>query len=411
MNFRIKRAIKKSHSLRFLSWLGYLNFVDLLSMALPVKRVPKLKRRVVFARLDGLGDYTIWSETFDALAKMYPPAEFERVLVMDERWKALAEHEEMFDRKIFLNASKLVLDGAYRFRWMRSIRQLDADIIINPKLTRDFLWGDSVVRCSGAPERVGCEGFDNRMTKLQERISSGWYTRLAPAPGKADHEFESNFRFLEFLASGKSFKPEMRLARTNSGKSDRSFGIKGDYALFFLGAQTADRRWPTEKYAQAANFVTSEYGLQIVLSAGPGEERLADDFGAAYPGKFVTLIGKTSLLDLNGLIETAKLVLTNDTGAAHIATISKRPTVVVTPGNQVGRFFPYPPGLQRSGVRQLSVFHEMPCFGCGWNCIYTNLGPTDAKPCIANVEVNDVIGAIRALMTEPSANGRDRTRI
>lgn len=402
MRFRIRRALKKSHGLRFLSWLAYLNFVDLLSMTIPVTRLPKAKKRVVFARLDGLGDYTIWSETFDALAEIYPADEFERVLVVDARWRAFAEREAVFDRKIYLDASKLVLDGLYRFRAMRSVRELDADIIINPKLTRDFLWGDSVIRCSGAAERIGCTGFDNRMTGLQERISARWYTRLTPAPGKADHEFESNFRFLEDLMPDKSWEPSLRPKEADSSGKIRDFGIDGGYALLFVGAQTADRQWPTLKYADAAKFVSSEYGLRIVLSAGPGEERLAEDFGAAYGAEFMSLIGKTTLSDLSGLIGSARLVLTNDTGAAHIAAISKRPTVVITPGNQVGRFFPYPESLQKSGVRQLSVFHEMPCFGCGWSCIYTDLGPNDPKPCVGNVAVDDVIDAIRRLMSKPN---------
>lgn len=408
---RIKRALKKSYGLRFLVWFGYLNFVELVAMALPLTRLRKEKKRVVFARLDGLGDYIIWLETFDALAEIYPSDEFERVLVVDERWKPFAEREEIFDRKIYLNDRKLVLNGAYRFRSLRRVRELDADIIINPKLTRDFLWVDPLIRCSGAPERIGCEGFDNRMTRLQDRISRRWYTRLTPAPGKSDHEFESNLRFLDALRPEKNWRPELRTAKAYSGSGIGDFGLNEGYALFFVGAHTADRQWPAAKFAEAAKFVSSEYGLQIVLSAGPGQERWVEEFAEAYAGDFVNLIGKTTLLDLDGLIDSAKLILSNDTGVGHIATISKRPTVVITPGNQVGRFFPYPASLQNAGVRQLSVFHDMPCFGCGWNCIYTDLGPNDAKPCIANVAVGDVIDAIRKLMKEPPANRKNTTQI
>ena len=135
-----------------------------------------------------------------------------------------------------------------------------------------------------------------------------------------------------------------------------------------------------------------------MICGGPGEEGLAARFGSEFSGDFTDLIGKTRLLELYEIICSAKLVVTNDTGAGHFAAVSTTPTVVITPGNQVGRFFPYPDLPATTGFKQVSVLHEMPCFGCGWHCIYKDLPPTSPKPCIEGIEVENVKSAIRVFL-------------
>ena len=109
--------------------------------------------------------------------------------------------------------------------------------------------------------------------------------------------------------------------------------------------------------------------------------------------------------DLVKMVRGARLVISNDTGLAHISSMLKVPTIVVTPGNQIGRFFPYPESLVSLGTKQRSVVHEMPCFGCGWHCIY-DVPPDRPKPCVENIKVQDVNAAIVELL-DGSAGSHD----
>ena len=43
------------------------------------------------------------------------------------------------------------------------------------------------------------------------------------------------------------------------------------------------------------------------------------------------------------------------------------------------------------------VFHEMPCFGCNWECIYS-LKNNEAAPCIASISVDAVWKKIKPLL-------------
>ncbi len=382
----IKR-IKKSYFARFAAWALLHNFVDLLAMMLPVRRVGSDRPRVIFVKLDGVGDYIIWTAAFDAIREKYPSSEFERVLVANERFKEFADNDETFERRLFVDVARLASSPVYRFGVIRQVRSLGASVIVNPRLTRDFLWGDSVVRCSGAGKRIGSEGIENLMSPFQERLSAKWYTELVAAPRSGVHELISNAEFLG------TTDESIQSTIPHQG-SPIDFG-KDKYAVIFLGAFSADKRWPMAKFGAAAQAIADEHSLHIVVCGGPGEEELSADFARHFNGEFTSLIGKTTLLELSAVIRYASLTISNDTAAGHIAVAQRCPSVVVTPGNHVGRFFPYPDEVTS---RQISVLHQMPCFGCGWHCIYTDLAQGEAKPCIAGVEVADVVNAAGRLL-------------
>ncbi|MEQ1923659.1 MAG: glycosyltransferase family 9 protein [Pyrinomonadaceae bacterium] len=380
------KKITKSYIARFAAWVLVHNFVDLLAMALPIRLEQSERKRVVFVKLDGVGDYIIWTSVFYAIAEKYPSAEFERILVVNERCREFAQECALFDKKIYADVIRLGASASYRFKLMRRVRELGAAVIVNPRLTRDFLWGDSVVRVSGAAERIGSEGIENLMSPMQERLSARWYTELLPAPQVGVHELISSAEFIGFASDG--IQPRIEARADNQ--------LETPYAVIFVGAFTADKRWPMAKFAAAARAIADEHRVKIVLCGGPGEQHLADEFGKFYKGEFSNLIGTTSFLELSAIIRDASLTISNDTAAGHIAVAQRCPSVVITPGNHVGRFFPYP---DEKTSRQISVIHQMPCFGCGWHCIYTDLAADAAKPCIANVEVENVVEAARRLMT------------
>lgn len=396
MAFRLKRLLKKSPAVRFASWLAIFNFVDLAAMLLPQKRSASKRKRIVFVKMDGIGDYVIWTATFDALKKIFPSSEYERILVGSTIWQGMAEDEEVFDEKIFVNKKKFISSPSYRFSIMRTVRGLGAETVINPRLTREFLWGDSIVRCSGAKTRIGSRGLDNLMTKAQERISERWYTKLAPPPAVGEHELASCMKLVGTLNSLST--PAIKMPSPAISEPREKLGLPENYAIYFLGAQNADRIWPIGNYAAVAEIVAREFGLKAVICGGPGDEPLAQAFKKAFDGDVIDLIGRTSLPELTSVVGRARLVMTNDTGASHIAVASGAPTVILTPGNQVGRYFPYPSELESSGLRHLPVFHQMPCFGCGWNCIFTDLEPDAPKPCIANITTDEAIAAVRRLL-------------
>lgn len=394
MAFSVIRDLKKSYLARFVSWALVHNFVDLAAVALSRRPAPTGKKRVAFVKLDGVGDYILWTAAFELLKQKYPSPDWERILIGNERFCEFAESDPTFDRNLFVNVARFASSPAYRFGVIREVRGLGIETIVNPRLTREFLWGDSIVRCSGASERIGSRGIENLMSPLQESVSAKWYTELKPAPMPGVHELISNIEFLDGTAERLEIPPVIEDIRSPASELD----VEGKYAVIFLGAFSPDKRWPMEKFAISARELAERHGLKIILCGGPGEELLAENFKESFDGNFVSLIGKTTLRELSMVIRKASLTVTNDTAAGHIAVAQRCPVVVITPGNHVGRFFPYPKELLSAGLPQVSVIHEMPCFGCGWTCIYKDLGENEPKPCIAGVEVGAVVHAADRLL-------------
>ncbi|CAN5358728.1 hypothetical protein BH10ACI2_BH10ACI2_16480 [soil metagenome] len=391
----LKVSLAKSYTGRFVAWLLWFNFIDLLACVWQQPSMRKAKKRVILQRIDGIGDYIVWTSTFRALEALYPSADYERIFVGCDVVRPLAENQPFFDRTILINQGLFVFDPKYRFQIIRQVRRLRADVLINFKLTREFLWSDSVVRCSGAPIRIGSAGLNNQMSSLSQKIGDGWYTQLIKAPVRYEHELISHKKFITAMAPRFDF--ELMIPGIPESQIDPASVIDGDYAIFFLGAAQANKIWPMEKFVEVANFVEKTCNLRVVLCGGRNEQGLADEFKASYSGSVIDLMGN-DLLELNRLIRSAKLVLSNDTGAGHIAAVLKTPTVIITPGNQVDRFFPYPSLPVTDGIRQLSVVHEMPCFGCGYHCIYKDRPEDSPMPCVEGVSVADVTSAISELI-------------
>ncbi len=96
-------------------------------------------------------------------------------------------------------------------------------------------------------------------------------------------------------------------------------------AVLNPGARLADRRWPPEPYAEVARGLAGR-GLDVLVVWGPEEEPIAAEI-ARLSG--TTLAPATDLALLAGLMRTARLVVTNNSGPMHLAAAVGAPTVGV----------------------------------------------------------------------------------
>lgn len=89
--------------------------------------------------------------------------------------------------------------------------------------------------------------------------------------------------------------------------------------------------WPTARFAALADRFVTELNAHIVL-LGAGSER--DNAAKVIaqmqqPQAATNLAGETSLAELIGLLTQCALVVTNDTGPAHVAAALNRPTLTI----------------------------------------------------------------------------------
>jgi len=89
------------------------------------------------------------------------------------------------------------------------------------------------------------------------------------------------------------------------------------------------KRWPSERYAALADRFIDECGADILLIGSGAEVEVSLDVSGRMHNNPVMLTGKTDLAQLVAVLSLVDLLVTNDTGPAHIAAGLGRPTLVI----------------------------------------------------------------------------------
>ncbi|MGW1952878.1 glycosyltransferase family 9 protein [Streptomyces sp. NPDC001920] len=99
--------------------------------------------------------------------------------------------------------------------------------------------------------------------------------------------------------------------------------------LVHPGAESASRRWPAGRYADVVRRLRAA-GHRVVVSGGPAEDALVLDLAArtGLPARDV-LRGGLPFAELSALVAHAALVVSGDTGPAHLAVSHGTPSVTL----------------------------------------------------------------------------------
>jgi ADP-heptose:LPS heptosyltransferase len=163
--------------------------------------------------------------------------------------------------------------------------------------------------------------------------------------------------------------------------------VPGRYVIVHPGARMASRRWPIERFADAARQLADE-GWQIVLTGTRAELSLAAAFAEQLGRPCVNLCGRTPLGALAALIGRARLLLCNDTGVSHVAAALGTPSVVIACGSDTARWAPL------DGERHRVLASYPACRPCMFDtCPY-------GHECATAIGVDDVIDRAGELLAE-----------
>ncbi|WP_448625803.1 glycosyltransferase family 9 protein [Geodermatophilus sp. URMC 64] len=154
-------------------------------------------------------------------------------------------------------------------------------------------------------------------------------------------------------------------------------------AVIHPGAAFPGRRWPPDRFAAVARSL-ARAGHDVRITGGPAEEPLARAVAeGAGLGADAVLAGRTSSLELAAVVAAARVVVSGDTGVAHLATAYRRPSVVL--------FGPVSPALWGPPPReQHVVLWHGDGTGDPWG--------TELDPALAKVTVDEVTAALDGLL-------------
>ncbi|MBA3768345.1 MAG: lipopolysaccharide heptosyltransferase II, partial [Acidobacteria bacterium] len=87
------------------------------------------------------------------------------------------------------------------------------------------------------------------------------------------------------------------------------------------------KRWPAERYAALADKLIETVGAQVALIGSRDEEDVSCEVATLMRQKPIMLTGRTELAEAVAVLSLADLLVTNDTGPAHISAALERPTL------------------------------------------------------------------------------------
>lgn len=348
--------------------------------------------KVLVVRLDAIGDFVLWTDAATGLRELYPRGEFELVLLGNSAWIPLAQDLGIFDQVWSLDRRTFSKNLRYRLRLLARVRGERFGIAIQPTFSRDYMFGDTIIRASAAEERIGSESNCDNLHPDQKRVSDRWYTRLIPAPAKTGMELENNAAFLRRLglASFRAGMPNLPVIAPLPLSLQR-------YYVLFPGAGSRLRQWPVRNFAALAERVYEATGMTAVICGGSGETGLAEELQQATTAPVQSWVGKSSLRELVSIIAQARFVVGNDTSAIHISAAVSTRSVCILGGGHPGRFLPYRCEREESRPLPIVCTHQMDCYGCNWQCPLAAASES-AAPCISQVTVDDVWKAVRAVV-------------
>lgn len=89
------------------------------------------------------------------------------------------------------------------------------------------------------------------------------------------------------------------------------------------------KRWQTESYVQLNNRLQKEMNANVVLIGDSSELDISREIAEKAEIKPIILTGKTSLAEASAILSVSDLMVSNDTGPAHISAALGTKTIVI----------------------------------------------------------------------------------
>jgi heptosyltransferase I len=285
-------------------------------------------RRICVLRLSALGDVCHALPVVRTLQDAWP--EIEITWIIGKLEHKLLGHLPGIEFVVF---DKKTGRAAYR-----ALRQRMAgrryDVLLHMQLA---------IRASLAAALVPARtkvGFDRaRARELQ------WlFTNTRIEPRGREHVLDGLFGFVERLGlRRRSMRWDIPLPETALEYARRAIPDGQPTLVVSPCSSHALRNWSAESYATVADHAAARHGLRVLLCGGrsPLEVEYGERIAGSMRQPCVNLVGKDTLLELLATLRRATLLVSPDSGPAHMATTVGTPVIGLYAATNPARSGPY----------------------------------------------------------------------
>ena len=272
--------------------------------------------RILVRATNWVGDAVMSLPALRALRTRFPEA---RISVLARPWVAdLYAREPFADEVIAYTAGRGAKDFAGKWRAAAELRARKFDCAI---LLQNAFDAALLAWLARIPRRIGYNR-DGRGLLLTDAV---------PVPTPGEIPLHQRFYYLELLR---------RAGILDGFPDDDAVRLEGAAAASdgetWVGvspgaAYGSAKRWPADRFAEAAVEVAAGLGASVALFGSAGERTLCEEVERLIGSRarVANHAGKTSLREFIDLAAGCRVFLTNDSGAMHIASALGVPTVAV----------------------------------------------------------------------------------
>lgn len=314
-------------------------------------------RRIAVLRANALGDYVFTIPALDALKAAFPEAE---IVLLAKAWHRdfLAARPGPVDRVVVLPKCNGVPH--------------ETDRVEDPDEVAAFFARMRAEQFDIALQMHGGGGNSNPFVRaLGARLTAGLCAEHAPPldiniPYVPYHN--EVLRYLEVAGSvgavPTGVTPRITVTRADREALARELpALHQPYVVLHPGATDVRRRWPLKKMAALADVLALR-GLAVCVTGVPEESEAVAQVVAGARENVHGLCGKLSLPGMLALLESAELVVSNDTGPLHLARAAGTPTVgLYWMGNVING------GPLNVRGHRFAMSWTTHCPACGMDCI------------------------------------------
>ncbi|WP_110581988.1 glycosyltransferase family 9 protein [Helicobacter cinaedi] len=320
---------------------------------------PKFHRQksIVILRTDAIGDYLLFRAFLREARAAYPT--YHITLIGNSAWRSLYEYFDSAycDECVWISTADFQARHIfYKIKVLRHIKQVGYELLINPQHSRDKL-NATFAQHINALSKIAPQGDDVNLSPRKKARHDRIYSTLTPSSPEILFEFYRNKEFFEqLLQKPLNTSPKLHLL------SPTPPHYKQPYSILFVGASAKYRRWSVKHFAEVGEHLMRVYKHNLLVCGGNADiesgfylEQLLQAKVKDYKQSIYNLTGKTTLAELVSLVYNGNLLVSNETSAVHLAALLDTTIIiVVSNGNHLGRFIPYPKEIRD---KYYPVFH------------------------------------------------------
>ena len=339
-------------------------------------------KKILIIRLSAIGDTIHTLPMIYALKKQYPNCKIG--WVVESKAKMFVEHNPFVDRCFVIDKKRKNF-----FRIIKKIRKEKYDIALDPQ---QLFKSGIVLGLCGAKKRITLSGgrefswiFANKIVKAKTKLFDTNY-----------HVVKRNLELCEYLGCNVD---EISFPTPKISKEEeeviKKYVPDSNLPLIALAPATTwrNKHLQNDFWIEITDFLKDK--ANVVFTGSIKDEKLISHIIEKSNNKEAkNLAGETDLLELKELYSQCKLVITPDSGSAHIAWAAKNPAVIslfsATSAKRTGPF------ENEENKKYFSVQSKAACSPCMKKICHNK---KDKEICTKQFDIDEIKNYIKTVLT------------